>query len=53
MVTEQFMKMFQNCAIVQNGAILEHFHELFRDRNSDHQIFWLVCFIVSFLVVQI
>ena len=26
MVTEQFMKTFQNCAIAQNGAILEHFH---------------------------
>ena len=34
-VAEQFMKMFQNCAIARNGAILEHFHELLRNHNSD------------------
>ena len=25
----------QNCAIARNGAILEHFHELLRNHNSD------------------
>ena len=42
MVTEQFMKMFHNCAILQNGAILEHFYELLRNRNSDRYNFWCV-----------
>ena len=34
-VTEQFMKMFQNCAVLRNCAILEHFHELLCNCNSD------------------
>ena len=28
MVAEQYMKMFQNCAIARNGAILEHLKNL-------------------------
>ena len=36
MVAEQFMKTLQNCAIAQNSAILEHFHQLLHNRNSDH-----------------
>ena len=35
----QFMKMFQNCTIAQTDAILEGFHELLRNSNSDHYNF--------------
>ena len=35
MITEQFMKMFQNCAVLRNCAILEHFHEFLHNHNSD------------------
>ena len=35
MVTEQFLKMFPNCAFCAKRAILEHFHELLRNHTSD------------------
>ena len=48
MVAEQFMKTLQNCAIAQNGEILEHFHELLRNHNSDHYHFWCVVSVFNF-----
>ena len=49
-VTKQFMKMFKNCAIEQNGAILWHFHELLRNPNLDHYIFW--CIVSEFQIAS-
>ena len=35
MVTEQFMKMFPNCAFCAKRAIWEHFDELLADQKPD------------------
>ena len=48
MVSEQFVKMFQNFNILRNCAISDGFYELLRNQTSDLLNFWCVVSVFAY-----